>query len=103
MTGFKHFFQENRRLEMELLDGTEKLVEAQSQNTKLQTMLDNIMKERVRRNPLHDFNTDFLCYSHTYLLSLLFVFILFFPLAFLFVVYLTCKLLFIYLTFFNFL
>ncbi|XP_056281743.1 ninein isoform X3 [Pseudoliparis swirei] len=39
--------KENRRLEMELLDGTEKLVEAQSQNTKLQTMLDNIMKERL--------------------------------------------------------
>ncbi|XP_039641165.1 ninein isoform X2 [Perca fluviatilis] len=38
--------KENRRLEMELLDITEKLVETQSQNTKLQTSLDNIMKEK---------------------------------------------------------
>ncbi|GLD47747.1 ninein, partial [Lates japonicus] len=38
--------KENRRLEMELLDSTEKLVEAQSQITKLQTSLDNIMKEK---------------------------------------------------------
>ncbi|XP_076604864.1 uncharacterized protein nin isoform X8 [Chaetodon auriga] len=38
--------KENRRLEMELLDSTEKLVEAQSQITKLQTNMDNIMKER---------------------------------------------------------
>ncbi|XP_040056331.2 uncharacterized protein nin isoform X6 [Gasterosteus aculeatus] len=39
--------KENRRLEMELLDSTEKLVEAQSQNTKLQTFLDNVMKEKL--------------------------------------------------------
>ncbi|KAM9341421.1 uncharacterized protein nin [Symphorus nematophorus] len=38
--------KENRRLEMELLDSTEKLVEAQSQVTKLQTSLDSILKER---------------------------------------------------------
>ncbi|XP_044021814.1 ninein isoform X3 [Siniperca chuatsi] len=38
--------KENRRLEMELLDSAEKLVEAQSQITKLQTSLDNVMKER---------------------------------------------------------
>ncbi|XP_035850754.1 ninein isoform X2 [Sander lucioperca] len=38
--------KENRRLEMELLDITEKLVETQSQNTKLQTSLDNVMKEK---------------------------------------------------------
>uniref|UniRef100_A0A8P4KA98 Ninein (GSK3B interacting protein) n=1 Tax=Dicentrarchus labrax TaxID=13489 RepID=A0A8P4KA98_DICLA len=38
--------KENRRLEMELLDSTEKLVEAQNQITKLQTSVDNIMKER---------------------------------------------------------
>ena len=33
---------------MELLDSTEKLVEAQNQIVKLQTCVDNIMKERVR-------------------------------------------------------
>ncbi|XP_026154680.1 ninein isoform X2 [Mastacembelus armatus] len=38
--------KENRRLEMELLDSTEKLAEAQSQITKLQGSLDNIMKEK---------------------------------------------------------
>ncbi|XP_034531065.1 ninein isoform X2 [Notolabrus celidotus] len=38
--------KENRRLEMELLDGTEKLEEAQTQISKLQTSLDNIIKER---------------------------------------------------------
>ncbi|XP_032355580.1 ninein isoform X1 [Etheostoma spectabile] len=38
--------KENRRLEMELLDITEKLVETQSQNAKLQTSLDNVMKEK---------------------------------------------------------
>ncbi|XP_070835085.1 ninein isoform X1 [Chaetodon trifascialis] len=38
--------KENRRLEMELLDSAEKLVEAQSQITKLQTNMENIMKER---------------------------------------------------------
>nr|XP_046269233.1 ninein isoform X4 [Scatophagus argus] len=38
--------KENRRLEMELLDSNEKLAEAQSQITKLQTCVDNIMKER---------------------------------------------------------
>ncbi|XP_035529363.1 ninein isoform X2 [Morone saxatilis] len=38
--------KENRRLEMELLDSTEKLVEAQNQITKLQTSVDNIIKER---------------------------------------------------------
>lgn len=32
---------------MELLDSTEKLVEAESQITKLQTNFDNIMKEKV--------------------------------------------------------
>lgn len=41
--------QENRRLEMELLDSTEKYIEAQSQISKLQTVLDNILKEKVRR------------------------------------------------------
>lgn len=35
---------------MELLDSTEKLVEAQSQIAKLQTCVDNIMKERVHRH-----------------------------------------------------
>lgn len=34
---------------MELLDSTEQLVEAESQITKLQSSLDNIMKEKVRR------------------------------------------------------
>nr|XP_054597765.1 ninein isoform X1 [Nothobranchius furzeri] len=38
--------KENRRLEMELLDSTEKLVEAQSQVTKLQTNLEIIMKDK---------------------------------------------------------
>ncbi|XP_047193512.1 ninein isoform X2 [Scophthalmus maximus] len=38
--------KENRRLEMELLDSTEKLVDAQSQITKLQSSLDNVMKEK---------------------------------------------------------
>nr|XP_020478570.1 ninein isoform X2 [Monopterus albus] len=38
--------KENRRLEMELLDSTEKLVEAQSHITKLQTSLNSIMKEK---------------------------------------------------------
>lgn len=33
---------------MELLDSTEKLVEAQSQITKLQTCVDSILKERVQ-------------------------------------------------------
>lgn len=33
---------------MELLDSNEKLLEAQSQITKLQTCVDNAMKERVR-------------------------------------------------------
>lgn len=44
-----YIFQENRRLEMELLDSTDKLVEAQSQITKLQTCVDSILKERVHR------------------------------------------------------
>ncbi|XP_068435776.1 ninein isoform X3 [Clinocottus analis] len=39
--------KENRRLEMELLDASEKLVEAENQNTKLQMILDNIMKEKL--------------------------------------------------------
>ncbi|XP_029316300.1 ninein [Cottoperca gobio] len=38
--------KENRRLEMELLDGTEQLEETQSHNTKLQTSLDLMMKEK---------------------------------------------------------
>ncbi|XP_033984921.1 ninein isoform X7 [Trematomus bernacchii] len=38
--------QENRRLEMELLDSTDHLVAAQSQNTKLQTNLENMRKEK---------------------------------------------------------
>lgn len=33
---------------MELLDSTEKLMEAESQVVKLQTSLDNIMKEQVQ-------------------------------------------------------
>lgn len=41
------YFQDNRRLEIELLDSTEKLMEAEGQVAKLQTSLDNIMKERV--------------------------------------------------------
>lgn len=52
---------------MELLDSTEKLMETQSQNTKLQTSLDNVMKEKVQRHfmALCDFNTDFLyCWSY---------------------------------------
>lgn len=39
--------QENRRLEVELLDNAEKLVEAQSQIAKLQTSMDNVMREKV--------------------------------------------------------
>ncbi|XP_061897181.1 ninein isoform X8 [Entelurus aequoreus] len=38
--------KENRHLEMELLDCSEKLTEAQSQVAKLQASLDNIMKEK---------------------------------------------------------
>lgn len=58
-------FQENRRLEMELLDSNEKLVEAQSQITKLQTSLDNIMKDKVLRCYLMRFhNMDFLFCFH---------------------------------------
>lgn len=38
--------KENHRLEMELLDNTEKLIEAQNQITKLQTNLDKIMKDK---------------------------------------------------------
>ncbi|XP_062253730.1 ninein isoform X1 [Platichthys flesus] len=38
--------KENRRLEMELLDSTDKLVEAQSHISKLQTSLENVMKEK---------------------------------------------------------
>ncbi|XP_024861997.2 ninein isoform X2 [Kryptolebias marmoratus] len=38
--------KENRRLEVELLDSTEKLAEARSQITKLQTNLENIMKDK---------------------------------------------------------
>ncbi|XP_046902039.1 ninein isoform X1 [Hypomesus transpacificus] len=38
--------KENRRLEMELLDNTEKLVEAENQVSKLQKNLDNILKEK---------------------------------------------------------
>ncbi|XP_019953484.2 ninein isoform X7 [Paralichthys olivaceus] len=38
--------KENRRLEMELLDSTDKLVEAQSHISKLQTNLENVMKEK---------------------------------------------------------
>ncbi|CAN9501988.1 unnamed protein product [Ophioblennius macclurei] len=38
--------KENRRLEMELLDSSEKLMEAHSQISKLQTNLDNIMKDK---------------------------------------------------------
>ncbi|XP_034051291.1 ninein isoform X2 [Thalassophryne amazonica] len=38
--------KENRRLETELLDSTEKLLQAQNQIEKLQSTLDNIMKER---------------------------------------------------------
>uniref|UniRef100_H3DPT5 Ninein n=1 Tax=Tetraodon nigroviridis TaxID=99883 RepID=H3DPT5_TETNG len=38
--------KDNRRLEMELLDSSEKLMEAESQVAKLQTSLDNIVKER---------------------------------------------------------
>lgn len=45
----KLYVQENRRLEMELLDSREKLVDAEVQITKLQTTLDNVMKEKVER------------------------------------------------------
>ncbi|XP_060939029.1 ninein [Limanda limanda] len=38
--------KENRRLEMELLDSTDKLVEAQSHISKLQTSLEKVMKEK---------------------------------------------------------
>ncbi|XP_054893957.1 ninein isoform X6 [Poeciliopsis prolifica] len=38
--------KENRRLETELLDNTEKLTEAQSQITKLQANLENVMKDK---------------------------------------------------------
>ncbi|XP_056151926.1 ninein isoform X2 [Lampris incognitus] len=38
--------KENRRLELELFDSTEKLVEAQSQVAELQTSLDNILREK---------------------------------------------------------
>ncbi|CAG13225.1 unnamed protein product [Tetraodon nigroviridis] len=44
--GFYLHLQDNRRLEMELLDSSEKLMEAESQVAKLQTSLDNIVKER---------------------------------------------------------
>lgn len=36
-------------MEMELLDSREKLVDAEVQITKLQTTLDNVMKEKVER------------------------------------------------------
>ncbi|XP_067336479.1 ninein isoform X1 [Channa argus] len=49
--------KENRRLEMELLDNTEKLMEAQSQIAKLQTSFDNIMKEKF--GDLDPGSTDF--------------------------------------------
>ncbi|KAM4626063.1 uncharacterized protein nin isoform 1-T1 [Polymixia lowei] len=38
--------KENRRLEMDVLDSTEKLMEAQSQIAKLQMSLDNVLKEK---------------------------------------------------------
>lgn len=41
-------FQDNRRLEIELLDSTEKLMEAENQVAKLQMSLDNVTKERVQ-------------------------------------------------------
>lgn len=73
---------------MELLDITEKLVETQSQNTKLQTSLDNVMKEKVQRHfmALHNFNTDFLCCwgywnIHTCTQMYLFILLCFFLLA----------------------
>ncbi|XP_030574598.1 ninein [Archocentrus centrarchus] len=50
--------KENRRLEMELLDSNEKLAEAQSQITKLQTSLDNIMKDKF--GDLDPSSADFL-------------------------------------------
>ncbi|KAK5857997.1 hypothetical protein PBY51_011200 [Eleginops maclovinus] len=50
--------QENRRLEMELLDSNDSLVEAQSQNTKLQTSLDSMMKEKF--GDLDPSSADFL-------------------------------------------
>ncbi|XP_062296074.1 ninein [Scomber scombrus] len=50
--------KENRRLEMELLDNTEKLVGAQSQITKLQTNIDSIMKEKF--GDLDPSSADFL-------------------------------------------
>ncbi|XP_027130775.1 ninein isoform X1 [Larimichthys crocea] len=50
--------KENRRLEMELLDSNEKLLEAQSQITKLQTCVDNAMKERF--GDLDPSSADFL-------------------------------------------
>ncbi|KAF3700910.1 Ninein [Channa argus] len=49
--------KENRRLEMELLDNTEKLMEAQSEIAKLQTSFDNIMKEKF--GDLDPGSTDF--------------------------------------------
>ncbi|KAM9707608.1 uncharacterized protein nin isoform 3-T3 [Menidia menidia] len=39
--------KENRRLEMELLDNADKLAESEQQITKLQSSLDNIMKNKV--------------------------------------------------------
>ncbi|XP_028251534.1 ninein isoform X2 [Parambassis ranga] len=50
--------KENRRLEVELLDSNEKLVEAQNQMTKLQTSLDNIMKDKF--GDLDPSSADFL-------------------------------------------
>lgn len=44
---FSVCFQENRRLETELLDGAEELEEAQGQILKLQRSLENLMKEKV--------------------------------------------------------
>lgn len=45
---------------MELLDSTEKLVEAQSQITKLQTCVDSILKDRVQM--LSGLDTDLLLF-----------------------------------------
>lgn len=58
---------------MELLDSTEKLVEAQSQIAKLQTNVDNIMKEKVQRH-VWLFSTDFLgCWGNGNIFTHVFV------------------------------
>ncbi|CAB1335631.1 unnamed protein product [Coregonus sp. 'balchen'] len=50
--------KESRRLEMELLDRTEKLVEAESQVRKLQRNLDNILKEKELQDRIDELQAE---------------------------------------------